>query len=137
MKCGISGHFAKYCKIRSPKKAETHEVKANEIQKESSSDEESFLLKIGNNNRPVYPICVEDAIINMLIDSRSTLNIIDETTYWKLRTMPKLQNSTDKIFTYSGQTPVKLQALSMQQLKHSKEKPRQRFMSQRDQMVQY
>ena len=108
MKCGILGHFAKYCKTRSPKKAETHEVKANEIQKESSSDEESFLFKIGDNNRPVYPICVEDSVINMLIDSGSTLNIIDETTYWKLRTMPKLQNSTDKIFTYSGQTPVKL-----------------------------
>ena len=108
MKCCILGHFANYRKTRSPKRAETHEVRANEIQKESSSDEESFLLKIGNNNRPVYPICVEDAIINMLIDSGSTLNIIDETTYWKLRTMPKLQNSTDKIFTYSGQTPLKL-----------------------------
>ena len=69
MKCGILGHFAKCCKTRSPKKAETHEVKANEIKKASSSDEESFLFKIGDNNRPVYSICVEDTVINMLIDS--------------------------------------------------------------------
>ena len=51
---------------------------------------------------------MEDTIVNIIIDSGSTLNIIDETTYWKLRTMPKLQNSTDKISTYSGPAPLQL-----------------------------
>ena len=109
MKCGILGHFAKCCKTKSPKKTGTHQVKAHEIQAENIGDE-SFVFSIGNNDRdrPVHPICVEDTCINMLIDSGSTLNIIDQTTYEKLKTIPKLQNSTAKIFSYSGEVPLKL-----------------------------
>ena len=67
MKCGIIGHFAKYCKTKNPKKPESHEVKANEITTESSSDDEAFVFKIGNEERPVYLINVEGTRINMLI----------------------------------------------------------------------
>ena len=108
MKCGIMGHFAKFCKTKLPKKTEIHQIKANEIQPENSSDEESFVFRIGDSARPVYPIFVENTKINMLIDSGSTLNILDETTYRTLSKIPKLQNSTAKIFTYSGQVPLKL-----------------------------
>ena len=60
-------------------------VKTNEIHEESSSGEESVLFKIGNNNRPVCSICVEDTAINMLIDSESTLSIIDSQLYVALK----------------------------------------------------
>ena len=39
-----------------------------------------FLFKVGNNNRSVYQICVEDDIINMIIDNESTFIVSDETT---------------------------------------------------------
>ena len=105
MKSGIMRHFAKFCKTKLPKKTEIHHVKANEIQLENQSEEETFVFRIGNSARPIYPICVENTFINMLIDSGSTL---DETTYGILRKIPKLQNNTGKIFTYSGQVPLKL-----------------------------
>ena len=111
MKCGIMGHFAKFCKTKLPKKTEIHQIKANHIQLENSSEEDFFVFWIGDSARPVYSIFVENTIINMLIDSGSTLDILDETTYRMLSKIPKLQNSTAKIFTYSGQVPLKLKGI--------------------------
>ena len=116
MKCGIMGHFAKYCKTKTPKKSESHEVKANEITTESSSDDEAFVFKIGNKERPVYPINVDGTPINMLIDSGSTLNIMDEVSLQKLKKEPQLSDSKAKIFTYSSKEPLKLKGTFIAQI---------------------
>ena len=78
MKCGIVGHFAKCCKTKNPKKPDNHQVRASEVTAESSSDDETPLFKIGSKERPVYPVYIDGTPINMLIDSGSTLNIIDD-----------------------------------------------------------
>ena len=67
MKCGIMGHFAKFCKTKNPKKSESHQVRASEVTAESSSDDETSVFKIGSKERPVYPVFIEDTPINMLI----------------------------------------------------------------------
>ena len=116
MKCGIVGHFAKYCKTKAPKKSENHQVKANEITTESSSDDEAFVFKIGSKERPVYPVNIDGTQINMLIDSGSTLNIIDEASLQKLKKEPKLEDSKAKIFTYFGKEPLKLKGTFIAQI---------------------
>ena len=116
MKCGIIGHFAKYCKTKNPKKPESHQVKANEITTESSSDDEAFVFKIGNEERPVYPINVEGTRINMLIDSGSTLNIMDEVSLQKLKEEPQLSDSKANIFTYSSKEALKLKGTFIAQI---------------------
>ena len=50
-----------------------------------------FVFKIGNKEGPVYPANVDSTPINMLIDSGSTLNIMDEVSLQKLK--EKLQLS--------------------------------------------
>lgn len=99
MKCGIMGHFAKYCKTKAPKKAESHQVRANEFTTESSSDDEAFVFTIGSKERPVYQVSVDGTPIKMLIDSGSTLNIIDETSLQMLKKEAYLADSKAKIFT--------------------------------------
>ncbi len=108
MKCGILGHFAKYCKTKTVTKSEKHQVKANEVRTESSSDDEAFVFKIGNKDRPIYTVNVDSTPINMLIDSGSTLNILDEISFKKLKTKPNLEDSKTKIFTYQAKEPLKL-----------------------------
>eukprot|EP00795_Rhopilema_esculentum_P004164 gene4164-biopygen11942 len=108
MKCGIMGHFAKCCKTQNPKKPENHQVRASKVTTESSSDDETSVFKIGSKERPVYPVYIDGTPINMLIDSGSTLNIIDETSFQKLPKEPQLESSKTKIFTYLGKEPLKL-----------------------------
>eukprot|EP00795_Rhopilema_esculentum_P017886 gene17886-biopygen2051 len=108
MKCGIMGHFAKCCKTKNPKKPENHQVRASKVTTESSSDDETSVFKIGSKERPVYPVYIDGTPINMLIDSGSTLNIIDEISFQKLPKEPQLESSKTKIFTYLGKEPLKL-----------------------------
>eukprot|EP00795_Rhopilema_esculentum_P017882 gene17882-biopygen1759 len=108
MKCGIMGHFAKCCKTKNPKKPENHQVRASEVTTESSSDDETSVFKIRSKERPVYPVYIDGTPINMLIDSGSTLNIIDEISFQKLPKKPQLESSKTKIFTYLGKEPLKL-----------------------------
>ncbi|XP_065064039.1 uncharacterized protein K02A2.6-like [Rhopilema esculentum] len=108
MKCGIMGHFAKCCKTKNPKKPENHQVRASKVTTESSSDDETSVFKIGSKERPVYPVYIDGTPINMLIDSGSTLNIIDEISFQKLPKKPQLESSKTKIFTYLGKEPLKL-----------------------------
>eukprot|EP00112_Aurelia_sp_Birch-Aquarium-sp1_P015403 Seg3408.2 transcript_id=Seg3408.2/GoldUCD/mRNA.D3Y31 product="putative protein K02A2.6" protein_id=Seg3408.2/GoldUCD/D3Y31 len=110
------GHFAKFCKTKTPKKSESIKSGANEITTRSSSDDEAFVFKIGSKERPVYPVNVDGTPINMLIDSGSTLNIIDETSLQKLKEEPQLANSKANIFTYLGKEPLKLKGTFIAQV---------------------
>ena len=124
MKCGIMGHFAKYCKTKNFKKSESHEVKANEITTESPSDEEAFVFKVGNKERPVN---VDGTPINILIDSGSTLNIMDEVSLQKLKGEPQLSDSKAKIFTYSSKEALKLKGTFITQIEAFGKETQEKF----------
>ena len=55
-----------------------------------------------------YPINIGSKEINMLINSGSTLNILDEKTYQTLDPVPILKQSNANIFTYHSNTSLEV-----------------------------
>ena len=73
------------------------------------SDEEVYTFSMKHKSTDKrYPINIGRKEINMLIDSGSTLNILDEKTYKTFDTVPLLKQSNTKIFTYHSNTSLEV-----------------------------
>ncbi len=46
---------------------------------------------------------------NVMADTGASVNILDEATFAKLRTKPKLRGTNEKIFPYGSNKPLPLQ----------------------------
>ena len=92
--CGKLGHFAKCCKtIVKSSQQSVNEVKKNND--ESDEDVYTFSMKHKSTDKR-YPINIGRKEINMLIDTGSTLNLLDEKTYKPFDTVPLLKQSNTK-----------------------------------------
>lgn len=61
---------------------------------------------LSNNNRPLVQIQIMNTTVSMLVDSGSTINVIDLATYEKLKPKPVLEPSKMKVFSYNSKTPI-------------------------------
>jgi len=76
-------------------------------QNQESEYQDIFLYKIGEKNLPLHKIVINDTSgINVLIDSGSSINILDETTYHSLSPKPALSKSYSRIYPYQASEPV-------------------------------
>ena len=65
-----------------------------------------------------YPINIDSKEINMLIDSGSTFNILDEKTYKTFNPVPIVKQSNTSIFTYHSNTSLEVYTLIKHLIKH-------------------
>ena len=109
-KCGKLGHFSTVCRSNSTINRNNY-VRYIEG---SDSSENDFVLSINSNgitNEP-FPILMENKEVSVLIDSGSTVNVIDQQT---LRTLPKTLQVLPyhkKIFVFNSNTPLDIDGVT-------------------------
>ena len=59
-------------------------------------------------NLTKFKVRVNGTVINVMADTVASVNILDETTFGKLRTKPKLSKRNEKIFSYGLNKPLPL-----------------------------
>ena len=70
------------------------------------SEEYLYTVSRPKASLPHAKIKVSDCNIQVMLDSGASVNIIDETTYQKLKCKPPLTKSTVPIFPYGSRTPL-------------------------------
>ena len=111
LSCEKYNHFAKCCRSGNNKVREgkVKAVKADNDQSSSSSNdgESTYRMEVvgsiekGKGRRPIRRIKIEDQEIKVLIDTGSTVNVMDECTYReKFAKTCKLRKSTSVIHSY-------------------------------------
>ena len=84
----------------------------NEEKSESSSEEEYLFstLTVGSisspKKLPKFQVKVSGSLLTLTADTGASVNILDEFSYAKLKTMPKLLKANEKIFPYCSSTPL-------------------------------
>lgn len=110
-KCSLIGHFAKCCKTkldRQKHKVRTTEDNASEEESNSSDEDDCYVFCIKSKDKPLFEIEVQESPITILVDSGSTLNILDSKTFKKIVPAPKLEKCSTKIYPYQGKTSLKV-----------------------------
>ena len=122
--CSIKGHFESCCrKKHQNQKRKTVNHMDNYYQNygtnnndNDSSEEEAYLfgLEFGENNQasinsvkskqPRLNVKVDGLNVQMLVDTGSSINILDENTYQRFQVKPKLSKTETKVFTYGSNT---------------------------------
>ena len=114
-RCGKMGHFGKYCKTKEFTKK--HQVRLTDVSSleekknyssDSSSDDEqdTYVFCLDSKDKPLYAVNIEGTEMKMLVDSGSTLNIIDSFNFRKIIPTPKLKQSSTNIYPYQGNFPL-------------------------------
>ena len=61
-----------------------------------SSDDDVYVFQIGNKSN-TYPVLINDTEINVIVDSGSTINTLDETSFDSIMPQSRLEKSSTKI----------------------------------------
>ena len=116
--CGKLGHFQKMCKSmkrtdRQPQRRHrVHNINTEEpeseepsVQNNQEEYEDIYVFKIGENQE-THTISIHNTDINVLIDSGSVINIMDEPAFNQLEPKPSLTVSKTNIFPYKATQPI-------------------------------
>jgi len=86
-----------------------HNMEADEnnttVEDQSSSDDDICPLYQNGSKRTKHDLQISNTII---IDSGSTVNILDEATFSQLIQKPALRSTTTKIYPYQARSPIPL-----------------------------
>ena len=136
--CGIKGHFAKVCRTRgksfaskgqtqsftSPDKRRQSRWDENKQRKQQakavgisqsepnteSSEEEDYVYTVSQETREKThaTVKINGQDVLFLVDTGATVDIIDSTTYAKLKRKSSFRKSSTKIYAYGFHTPLPL-----------------------------
>ena len=99
--CGGKHHFAKMCTSRNKN---VHVLSENNGNNTDNEREEVFLLQ--GKNDATLSLPSEGKLINILIDSGASTNVIDKATYELVKTTENfLSKSNAKIYPYGSNVP--------------------------------
>ena len=72
-----------------------------------------YVFQIGNKSN-THPVLINDTEINVIIDSGSTINILDENSFDSIMPQPKLEKekSSTKIYPYQSDSLLQLQGVT-------------------------
>ena len=110
--CHKNNHFESVC--RAKKKQSRSKIVHNIENSNSSSDNETddYLFGLSNINtvtsRPKIKINLNESPICILVDTGSSINVIDEYTYKSMKIQPKLSKSDTKAYAYGTDAKVSL-----------------------------
>ena len=110
--CKKKNHFASEChaKKRQARSRTVHNVESSE--ESSDNESENYLFGISCLNamtsRPKIRIHVKGHPVNILIDTGSSINVMDEFTYKSIKQQPKLCKSDTKVYAYGANEKVSL-----------------------------
>lgn len=107
--CGNDDHFSRVCRSKSVKQIQMQEPANNETS--SSEDEYTFHInrpKVSNIKQPKTKGKICDTEIEILVDTGTTIIIIDVASYSKLRNCPAVNPPITKVFAYGEEKPVNL-----------------------------
>ena len=120
-KCGKPNHFAKMCLTKSnsklhhqqqrSQKANVNQVSAAQEELASSSDDEYLYTTNHGSNAPKIPrasVKIGDVVVEMVIDTGATTDILDEATYRNIHQNEdtKLQSTTKRLFAYGSDSQL-------------------------------
>lgn len=83
-----------------------HDEEREDVNQDNYDDEEYYSFAINKSSADLHEVTINESKINLLIDSGSTLNLIDQADFGKLHPTPKLTNSHIKIFPYNSDIPL-------------------------------
>ena len=116
--CNKVGHFASVCRSRpkpanytSPPQNQALQVnEQNNVTSYSDDDDECIFRVQQFPNLPTTNINVDGLSVPVVIDSGATVNIVDIDTYYKLRTLRKVEimPSNIRLFTYGSTIPLNI-----------------------------
>ncbi|KAK3092457.1 hypothetical protein FSP39_003031 [Pinctada imbricata] len=101
--CQKEDHFAAVCQSK-PRKQTCKKIENS--QTDESEDEYTFSVK-GGAKQPKSKIKVNNRNFHMLIDTGSSVNIMDEAAFSKIKPKPTLNQSKTKIFAYGSSNNLK------------------------------
>lgn len=81
------------------------------IETSSSENEYTFHInrpKVSNIKQPKTKVKICDTEIKMLVDNGTTINILDESSYSKLRNCPAVYPTFTRVFAYGAEKPANL-----------------------------
>ena len=114
-KCNKSNHFAKFCFSQpqvNTNKGKDGKNNVRPIQTEETSESEqseySYAVKSNKAKRPITYVTVQEHKFPIMIDTGSTINIIDKVTFEKMKPI-QLKRTSVKAYPYNSTEPVKMQ----------------------------
>ena len=105
-------HFTSVChaKKRQAISGTVHNVESSD--KSSDSETENYLFGLSSLNaktsRPKIRIHVNEPSVNILNDTRSSINVMDVSTHKSMKQQPKLCKSDTKVYAYGANEKVSL-----------------------------
>ena len=116
-KCNKVGHFKRMCRSKEKRHQQnainsTITELSNPNADTDSDNEDIYVFKIETSTSSKlqsFTISINKNKVNMLIDSGSTLNIIDKTTYNQLQEAEPLTPTYIKVYLYQTSTPLDLE----------------------------
>jgi hypothetical protein len=103
--CGKLNHFQTVCRSRLQHVNYT-EASTSEATQNSSSDESVFNLCCTNSSIPSVCVNIFNSDVKFLIDTGSSVNIMNENIYNNMSSKPSLQQPVPLIFAYGASQPL-------------------------------
>ena len=116
--CQKLNHYARCCRSSgtqtqaNPKLNKKHVVNqvhiGADMNNDLSSSDEEYVFSVHGVNAPLpyATVCVNKTFISAIVDTGSTINIIDKVTYDSMESKPELIQCSSPIFTYGSDTPL-------------------------------
>jgi hypothetical protein len=110
-KCNKPNHFAKQCKSTQTNKTR----KINMVKYDTESENESHIWSIRvkktinaikNFFMPLITLLICQTSVSFAIDTGAQVNLIDESTYNKLKIKPKLYKCNTSLYSYNNHKPI-------------------------------
>ena len=119
LNCGKMNHFQKFCMSRPRPQQSTQSSKPqysqrrnrqpalHKISDSDDSDEDVFIIDIrsirdNRDKHPMFKVKVSDTWLDLMADSGSSINLLDEADFKKLKPHPKLEHTNAKIYPYKS-----------------------------------
>lgn len=112
--CGKLGHMVKCCRQKGGKKKPVNSVSMDSCSRDESDESNEYSLSVRINKEKLASIklSVNEVSCEFLIDSGSSVNVLDHDTYNKIKNKAsggcKLQKTDKKLFAYGKSTPIKV-----------------------------
>ena len=80
---------------------------ANQTEIDEHSDEDIYTFQLGKQTS-TYPIEINNTTTDVIIESGSTINIIDETAFKNILPKPQVVSTKTRIFPYQSKQPLSI-----------------------------